>query len=296
MIEPMSAPTLPERDVAGPPAWLESACRAFEADPTPTVAAVARACGIDRTTLHRAFVDCLGLAPGAYRSALRARRLRRALAAAGTVTEALYEAGFSGPSRAYAAAHGDLGLAPGRIHDGGRGLTLQYLTGRCSLGPVLVASSQHGLCLVEFLDDERAARERIAERFPLATAVAADARAGAVLSAVVAGIDDPARAPALPLDIRGTAFQRRVWQALRALRFGERISYGELAARIGRPGAARAVAGACAANRLAVLVPCHRVVGADGRMGGYRWGSERKEALLAREAAGEVDAGPVDEE
>ncbi|HSG88328.1 MAG TPA: bifunctional DNA-binding transcriptional regulator/O6-methylguanine-DNA methyltransferase Ada [Pseudomonadales bacterium] len=266
------------------PAWLEQACRTFENAAGASVAAVAEACGVDRSTLHRAFVDALGLAPGAYRAAARGRRLRAALAVADSVTSALYEAGFSGPSRAYAAAHEDLGMAPGEIRAGGADLRIRHATGTCALGTVLVASSDRGLCLVEFLDPGEDPAARVRARFPRAAIAAADAGASADVAAVVAVMEDPRVSLDLPLDIRGTAFQRRVWDELRTLGWGTTVSYGELARRIGRPGAARAVARACADNRLAVLVPCHRVVAADGAVGGYRWGVERKARLLARES------------
>lgn len=281
----------PQTDVV--PSWLTLACRSLEADPGQSIAALARAAGVGRTTLHRAFVRSLGLAPAAYRAAVRGARLRDALALSASVTEAFYAAGFSGPSRAYAAAHADLGLAPGRLLAGGAGLRVRFTSVECALGRMLLAFSEAGLCLVEFLDPLETPAERIRARFPRAELDAAVPPAQAAVSAVVRAIeacgmpgmqmlrsDVPSE---IPLDIRGTAFQRRVWEALREIGPGEEVSYGELAARIGRPGAARAVAQACGSNPLAVLVPCHRVVAADGSIGGYRWGVARKRRLLAWE-------------
>jgi len=285
------------------PAWLEPACRALEAGDA-AVGEVAARLGLGRSTLHRGFVRHLGIAPGDYRAAVRGQRLRTALTLPGSVTEAGLEAGFASPSAAWEAARDSLGMAPGRYRRGGEGLELGWIAADTALGPMVAAATDEGLCLVEFLDgeplDSRAgadprdeAESRVRDRFPRARLRAADGATRALLQTALARIELPDAGETLPLDILGTAFQRRVWMLLRELGWGERVSYSELARRLGRPGASRAVARACGDNPLAVLVPCHRVVGADGALRGYRWGLARKQWLLEREAqeSGEGEAG-----
>lgn len=284
----------------GAASWLTRACRSLESDPGQSITALAHSCGVGRTTLHRAFVRTLGLAPADYRAAVRGARLRTALALEGSVTDAVHAAGFSGPSRAYAAAHAELGLAPGQLLAGGAGLRIRCTAVECALGRMLLAFSETGLCLVEFLDADEAPELRVRARFPRAECVAGALPAESDVAAAVRALEAQGNGAApqtpplfedIPLDIRGTAFQRRVWAALRRVGCGERISYGELAARIGSPQSARAVAQACGSNPLAVLVPCHRVVAADGSAGGYRWGVARKLQLLARERGRDDEAG-----
>lgn len=285
------------------PAWLEPACRALEAGDA-AVGEVAAGLGLGRSTLHRGFVRHLGLAPGDYRAAVRGQRLRTALTLPGPVTEAGLEAGFASPSAAWEAARDSLGMAPGRYRRGGEGLELGWIVADTALGPMVAAATGEGLCLVEFLDTqvtaERAAvdlqveaESRVRGRFPRARLRPADGDTRALLQTVLGRIELPEAGETLPLDIIGTAFQRRVWMLLRELGWGERVSYSELARRLGRPGASRAVARACGENPLAVLVPCHRVVGADGALRGYRWGLARKQRLLEREvqAGEEGEAG-----
>lgn len=223
------------------------------------------------------------MTPGEYVRARRDQRLRAELNAGVRVTEALLEAGFGSPSRAYA---GDpLGMTPSTYRAGGRGERIAYATAPSSLGTVLVAATARGVCAIELGDDLAALHAALVARFPQAELCADPGAMEAALAAVVRYVDAPGDALALPLDVRGTAFQRRVWRALRALRRGETTTYAELAAALGTPRAARAVGAACAANPVALAVPCHRVVGRDGSLHGYRWGVQRKRALLAREAS-----------
>ena len=216
-------------------------------------------------------------------SAKRADRVQSGLAKASSVTDSLYDAGFSSSGRFYEAAPGMLGMTPTAWRKGAAGETISFAIGPCSLGMVLVAATERGICAILLGDDEDGLQADLAQRFPRA-AISHSADFSDYLAQVIAKIDAPATSFALPLDIRGTAFQRQVWQALQQIPAGETRSYGEVAAELGQPSAVRAVAGACAANKLAVAVPCHRVVGRDGSLSGYRWGVARKRALLEREA------------
>ena len=263
-----------------------AACRLIEtADPMPSLAGLAAASGLSAQHFHRVFRAVTGVTPRQYAASMRAARLRNGLADAGSVTEALYEAGFNAASRFYAEADGMLGMTPRQWRQGGRGETIRFAAGTCTLGEILVAASTHGVCAVELGDDADRLVRALQDRFPRAVLVPGDEGFERQVARVVGSIEAGHAASDLPLDIRGTAFQHRVWQALRAIPSGETASYTELAARIGMPGAVRAVAGACAANRIAVLIPCHRIVRGDGTLSGYRWGVARKQALLAREGA-----------
>lgn len=209
--------------------------------------------------------------------------MRAALKSGASVTEAVYEAGFVSSGRFYDGAQRSLGMTPRTFRAGGAGLQIRYASARTSLGLVLAAATDTGVCAIFLGDSEAALVRNLSERFPKAELVAAKRSFGKLLGDVVAAIEMPARAAALPLDIRGTAFQQRVWAALRDIPAGETATYAEIARRIGRPKAVRAVGAACGANPIAVVVPCHRVVGQDGKLTGYRWGVERKRALLERE-------------
>ena len=221
------------------------------------------------------------MTPGEYARARRAQRFRTELAAGANVTTAIHEAGYGSASRPYAG--GALGMTPTRYRAGGSGERVTYAIAACSLGRVLVATTERGVCAIELGDDDAAVMAALARHVPNAARSRDDAALRGALDAVVALVDDPAAPFALPLDVRGTAFQRRVWNALRTIRPGEPVSYATLARAVGSPQAAQAVGAACAANRLAVAIPCHRVVREDGGLAGYRWGIERKRALLARE-------------
>lgn len=267
-------------------ALIEAACRRIEgAEEALSLGELADGAGLSPWHFHRLFKAATGLTPKGYGDAHRARRVREALGKGAQVTEALYDAGFGSSGRFYAAADGALGMLPAVYRKGGAAATIRYGIGPSSLGRVLAATSERGICAILLGDDDAALVADLGRRFPNAQAIEADAGFQATIDAVVTMVEEPAGGLALPLDIRGTAFQRRVWQALQAIPAGETRSYADLARAIGDPNGARAVAGACAANSLAIAVPCHRIVRGDGAISGYRWGVERKRALLAREAS-----------
>jgi AraC family transcriptional regulator of adaptative response/methylated-DNA-[protein]-cysteine methyltransferase len=260
------------------------ACTAIRAaEEAPDLGALAAGAGLSPGHFQRVFKAQVGLTPKRYAMAVRKERLRAGLAEAATVTDAIYEAGYASASRAYADRPAP-GLAPAQLRRGAAGETVRYAAAPTSLGEIVVAATGRGLCLVEFTGGAAPA-ELLRRRLPHARLEPAEAGLADWVAAVVARIDRPGEvAAALPLDIRGTAFQERVWRALTGIPAGATVSYAELAGSLGKPGAARAVAGACAANRLAVVVPCHRVVRGSGDLAGYRWGLERKRALIEREA------------
>jgi AraC family transcriptional regulator of adaptative response/methylated-DNA-[protein]-cysteine methyltransferase len=260
------------------------ACRIIEeAEEPPTLAELARAVGLSSSHLHRVFERIVGVTPKQYAMEKRLERVRDNLERSSTVTDAIYEAGFASSSRFYERAADTLGMAPSAYQNGGRGEHIRYGIRQCSLGWVLVAATDKGICTIDLGDTPEALVEGLRARFPEAELVDGDAGLDARMARVLAFLDAPQGGLDLPLDIRGTAFQRRVWLALRDLAPGQTVSYGEVAARIGQPRAARAVAQACASNPIAVAIPCHRVVRSDGSLGGYRWGEERKRLLLERE-------------
>ncbi|CAD7336738.1 Bifunctional transcriptional activator/DNA repair enzyme Ada [Sphingobium sp. S6] len=245
----------------------------------PSLEQVAAHAGYAPHHFHRLFKRETGLTPAAYARSLRAERLKAALEEEGSVTSAIYEAGYNAPSRAYADAERHLGMSPSAWKDGGRGVTIRYVVMGSSLGPVLVAATTKGLCRVSFDEGE----DDLRRRFPKAEILPGDGALSALAGQVVQLIEEPGRPVDVPMDVRGTAFQQAVWSALRAIPAGETRSYGEIAAAIGRPGAVRAAGTACGDNGLAVLVPCHRVLRGDGSLGGYAYGVERKKVLLERE-------------
>lgn len=273
---------------AGPAAerrtLVVEACRRIEtADQPPSLDALAQAAGLSRFHFHRLFKAVTGLTPRSYAAACRGGRLRQALHGSRTVTEAIYDAGFNSSGRCYAATDTLLGMTPSRFRAGGRGLELRYAASPCSLGAVLVAATTKGIAAILLGDAAEPLVEELAKRFPQARLIPADADFAATVGRVVALVEIPGRGLELPLDLQGTLFQQRVWQALRDIPPGTTATYAEIADRIGRPTAVRAVASAIAANPAAVAVPCHRVVRSDGKMGGYHWGTARKRALLDRE-------------
>ncbi len=269
-------------------------CRMIEAaDESPTLAQMAAAAGLSPWHFHRHFKAATGMTPKAYAKAQRGRKLRAELTRPGaTVTDALYAAGFASSGRFYEAADQLLGMTPGAYRAGGAGTVIHFAIGQCWLGAVLAAHSQRGVCAILMGEDPDALARDLQDRFPKAHLIGDDPGYERILAAVIQGIDHPEQGIDLPLDIQGTAFQQRVWQALREIPPGKTATYSEIADRIGAPRAVRAVAGACAANPLAVAVPCHRVVRTDGALTGYRWGVERKRALLRREAARCPPAAP----
>jgi AraC family transcriptional regulator of adaptative response/methylated-DNA-[protein]-cysteine methyltransferase len=255
------------------------------ADEMPSLDALADAVGLSRYHFHRVFKAVTGVTPKAYADARRGERVRQELARSETVTQAIYGAGFNSNGRFYAASDNLLGMTPTEYRAGGNGNVIRFAVGECSLGSILVAATDKGVCAIEFGDDPDALVHALQDRFPKAQIVGGDHTFEQLVAKVVGFIEAPAQGLDLPLDIRGTAFQKRVWNAIRDIPAGATASYAELARRIGRPSASRAVAQACASNTLAVAIPCHRVVRRDGGLSGYRWGVERKEALLTRETA-----------
>jgi AraC family transcriptional regulator of adaptative response/methylated-DNA-[protein]-cysteine methyltransferase len=274
-------PPLAERHAAA----VAQACRLIDAaEEALDLDSLAQACGMSRFHFHRIFKARTGITPKAYAAAQRAQRLQQGLAQAPSVTEALYAAGFNSSGRFYAAADGMLGMTPKTFRAGGSGATIRFAIGACSLGAILVAATDKGICAILMGDDPDVLVRDLQDRFPQAELRGAEADFEATVAKVVGFVESPGIGLDLPLDVRGTAFQQRVWQALRAIPAGSTVSYAELAERVGLPAGARAIAGACAANPVAVAIPCHRVVRQDGSISGYRWGVERKAALLKRES------------
>ena len=265
---------------------VAAACRLVEtAEELPDLDALAQAAGMSRFHFHRVFKAVTGFTPRAYAAAYRADRTREALRTSSTVTEAIYDSGFNSSGRFYAASPEMLGMAPAIFRDGGAGETIRFAVGECSLGSILAAATARGVCAILLGDDPAALTRELEDRFPRADLVGGDGEFESLVARIVGLVDAPSPGTDLPLDIRGTTFQRRIWLALCDVPAGTTASYSEIADRVGSPKAARAVARACAANPLAVAIPCHRVVRNDGTLGGYRWGVERKRVLLAREAS-----------
>lgn len=265
-------------------ALVAAMCRRLEkSDTAPTLEALAREVGLSAFHAHRLFKAATGVTPRGYYTARRSERMRLELKRGGSVTQALYGAGYGSSGRFYAEAGARLGMSPSRFKVGGKAERIAYTVGQCSLGAILVAGTARGICAISLGKAAVSLVRELGQQFPQAELVAGDARFQVLVRRVIALIEEPSQSQRLPLDIRGTAFQERVWQALQGVPAGQRVSYSQLAEQMGEPHAARAVANACASNRLAVAIPCHRVVRADGKVGGYRWGVERKRQLLARE-------------
>lgn len=268
-------------------ALIARACRLIEtSDTPPSLDQLAVELAVSRFHLHRLFKAETGLTPKAYASAFRAQRLRERLQGeAVTVTEALFDAGYNSNSRFYEGAGQRLGMLPKQYRARGAGATIYFAVGQCALGAILVAQSARGVCAIFLGDDPAQLLNDLQDQFANAELIGADNRFEQLIAHVVGFVEQPALGLNLPLDVQGTAFQERVWQALREVPAGQRVSYTDIAERIGAPKAVRAVALACAANRIAVAIPCHRVVRRDGDLSGYRWGVERKRQLLERETA-----------
>lgn len=275
--------------------WAEAvarACRAIETAATletastpPSTPELARAAAMSTSHFQRVFKQVTGLTPKAYAQSVRSARVRSDLQLQGSITDAVYRAGYNSSSRFYEGSSGALGMTPAAYRAGGEGVSIRFALGECSLGAILVAATEVGVCAVLMDDDPAVLPLELRRRFPRADIVAGDGEFTERVSAVVDLVEDPKSPFELPLDIRGTAFQHLVWRALREIPAGSTASYSEIAQRIGRPRAARAVAAACAANGVAVVIPCHRVVRSDDSISGYRWGVERKRELLRRESA-----------
>ena len=273
---------------------VRDACATLDAAETPpSLEAMARRAGYSRFHFLRLFRARTGLTPRAYAAARRAGRLGAALAAGARVADAVAEAGYGSESRVYEAPKGMagamLGMTPGTARRGGAGETIRFGHAACGFGPLLVAATAGGICFIGFAEPETALEAELRRRFPRATLTRDDDALAAWLAEVSAAIAEPRAGRDLPLDLRGTAFQLRVWQALRRIPAGQTRSYGELAALAGEPRAARATGRACGLNPVAPLVPCHRAVAADGALTGYRWGLARKQALLKREQGSAAD-------
>lgn len=254
------------------------------ADTAPQLDTISSQLGLSPFHFHRIFRAATGITPKAYFNAGRARRLRDQIDQGETVTSAIYGAGYGSSSRFYETSDARLGMTARTYRNGADGVAMRFAIGKCSLGSILVAATERGIAAVTLGDDPDLLLAGLQTQFPGADLVGADADFERLVATVVGLVEQPGRSVDLPLDIRGTAFQEQVWQALRQIPAGTTATYAEIAARIGRPASVRAVANACGANRIAVLIPCHRVVRTDGSGGGYRWGIDRKAALIQREA------------
>ena len=266
-------------------AAIHKACRLLEnSDTTPGLTDLAAMVGLSPSHLHRQFKAITGLTPKAYAMAARVKSVRQTLVApSSSVTEAIYDAGYQSVSRFYEKSHAVLGMTPTRYRRGGKGMVIRFAVAVCSLGDILVACSAKGVCAILLGDDGQQLTRDLQDTFPQAEFIGGDAGFEKTVATVVGFVEAPQYGLHLPLDIQGTLFQQHVWQALQAIPAGETASYQQIAQRIGQPKAVRAVAQACAANVLAVAVPCHRVVRTDGSLSGYRWGIARKQALLNKE-------------
>jgi AraC family transcriptional regulator of adaptative response/methylated-DNA-[protein]-cysteine methyltransferase len=245
---------------------------------------VAEVVGLSPFYFHRLFKKTVGVTPKAYAATQRAERFREGLRGKQTVTEAIYDAGYGASSRCYETVGDNLGMTPTQYMKGGVGQTIQFAVVECSLGWVAVAATERGICMIEFGDDAEGLTKELAARFAEAKLRENEPMFLDWVSQVVAFVESPSQGLDLPLDIQGTVFQCKVWEALQRVPVGTTATYAAIAEQIGKPTAARAVAGACAANKLAVAIPCHRIVRNDGTMSGYRWGTGRKRELLDREA------------
>jgi AraC family transcriptional regulator of adaptative response/methylated-DNA-[protein]-cysteine methyltransferase len=268
-------------------ASIAEVCRFIEeSEESVGLAQLASRAGLSTYYFHRVFKAITGLTPKAYAAAHRAKRVRSKLGVSSSVTEAIYDAGYNSNGRFYETSNEVLGMTPSTYRAGGANAEIRFAVGECSLGSILVARSERGVCAILLGDDADELARDLQNRFPRAELIGGDAEFEQLVSRVVGFVEAPALGLELPLDVRGTAFQQRVWQALRMIPVGSTASYADIAQRIGSPKSVRAVAQACGANALAVAIPCHRVVRHDGALSGYRWGVERKRALLAREARG----------
>jgi AraC family transcriptional regulator, regulatory protein of adaptative response / methylated-DNA-[protein]-cysteine methyltransferase len=266
-------------------AIIVKVCRLIEAtEKLPNLQEVAQVAGMSVFHLHRTFKAVTGLTPGAYAAARRTMRVRKSLSTSPSVTDAIYHAGFNSSSRFYETSNESLGMTPTTFRDGGADTGIHFAIAQCSLGSILVAKSERGVCAVLLGDDPAQLVIDLQNQFPKAKLLGNEGGYEDLVAKIVRLVEQPAVGVDLPLDIRGTVFQQRVWKALQTIPLGSTASYAEIAAAIGTPKAIRAVAQACAANTLAALIPCHRVIRTDGGLAGYRWGVQRKRKLLEREA------------
>lgn len=265
-------------------ALIAAACRRIQAaDTPPSLSELAGAAGLSPYHFHRLFKASTGVTPKAYAQACRTGQLQKLLANGASVTEAIYASGFDSNTAFYDKSSELLGMTPSRFRQGGASETIRFAIGQCSLGAIIVAATDKGLCHIAIADDAEMLLHELQDRFPKAELIGDDPAFDAWIAQVIGFVETPAIGLDLPLDIRGTAFQQRVWQALRTIPAGSIVSYTDVAEHLGMPSSVRAVASACAANTIAVVIPCHRVLRSDGALSGYRWGLERKQALLQRE-------------
>jgi AraC family transcriptional regulator of adaptative response/methylated-DNA-[protein]-cysteine methyltransferase len=265
-------------------ARIAKVCRLIErSEESPSLEKLAKYAGMSVFHLHRTFKALTGLTPNGYAAAHRSKRVRTTLAKTQSVTDAIYDAGFNSNSRFYETSNEVLGMTPTNFRDGGANTAIHFAIGECSLGSILVAKSERGVCAILIGDDPLLLVRNLQDQFLKADLIGNESGYEDLVAKVVGLIEKPGVGLDLPLDIRGTAFQQRVWKALKQIPVGSTASYAEIAKLIGLPKAVRAVAQACGANSLAVAIPCHRVIRNDGALSGYRWGVERKRALLDRE-------------
>lgn len=260
------------------------ACKIIEeAEHEQSLNELSDSAGLSPYHFHRTFKRVLGVTPKQYAMEIRLKRMRKNLPQSSTITEAVYESGYESSSRFYEKAAKSLGMKPSAYKKGGKGKTIHYAIIQSYLGWVLVAATEKGICRIDFADAPQTLHDRITSEFPEAKLHENDSDFKTIVEKILKFLETPEQGAPLPLDIQGTAFQRRVWTALQKIPPGSTVNYGEIAKQIGKPKAARAVAQACAANQIAVAIPCHRVVRSDGDLGGYRWGVSRKQAILSRE-------------
>jgi AraC family transcriptional regulator of adaptative response/methylated-DNA-[protein]-cysteine methyltransferase len=274
-------------------ALVAKVCRTIEeSEEEPSLEDLAGSVGRSPGYFHRVFKATTGVTPKEYAAAHRAAKVRHGLTSGSTVTEAIYDAGFNSSGRFYEKSTDMLGMTPSQYRAGGANEDIKFAVGQTSLGAILVASTKKGVAAIHLGDDPEELIHDLQDRFPKAHLIGADSDYEALVARVVGFVEAPRIGLDLPLDVRGTAFQERVWKALQEIPAGATVSYAELAKRIGAPGSVRAVAGACAANKLAVAIPCHRVIRNDGSLSGYAWGVERKRTLIDREASQTRDLAP----
>lgn len=264
---------------------IAKVCRLIErSEDAPALRQLAGYVGMSTFHFHRTFKSITGLTPTDYAAAHRSKRVRASLERSNTVTDAIYDAGFNSSGRFYENSNQVLGMTPSKFREGGTDTDIFFAIGECSLGSILVAQSKKGVCSILIGDDAQLLVRDLQDRFRKANLIGGESDYQELIAKVVGLIECPGVGLDLPLDIRGTAFQQRVWKALQQIPLGSTSTYSEIAAKIGIPKAVRAVAQACGANALAVAIPCHRVIRNDGSLSGYRWGVERKRVLLEREA------------
>jgi AraC family transcriptional regulator of adaptative response/methylated-DNA-[protein]-cysteine methyltransferase len=267
-------------------ALVAKACRLIEeSEEELSLDKLADAVGLSPSYFHRMFKAATGVTPKDYAAAHRAAKVREGLASGSSVTEAIYDAGFNSSGRFYEKSADMLGMTPSRYRAGGANEKIKFAVGQSHLGAILVASTKKGIAAILLGDDPDKLVRDLQDRFPRAHLIGADRDYENLVARVVGIVEEPGSGLNLPLDVRGTAFQERVWKALREVPAGTTVSYADIARRIGAPKSVRAVARACAANKLAVAIPCHRVVRNDGSLSGYAWGIERKRALIEREVS-----------